>query len=118
MLNNDYVENFRLFIRNRRVELKKTLEDIGREVGVSKTTVQRWESGNISNMRRDKIVKLAAALEVSPTELIGYEELPAAHVGDGSNLERFMAIFNQLSAEDQAKALSYAEYLLKDSGHN
>ena len=74
MLSRDYIDNRRDFIRNRRLELGKTLEDIGREVGVSRSTVQRWESGNISNMRRDKIAKLAAALEVSPAQLIGYED--------------------------------------------
>lgn len=74
MLDKDYIENRRGFIRSRRLALGKTLEDIGREVGVSKATVQRWESGNISNMRRDKIAKLASALDVSPTQLIGYDD--------------------------------------------
>ena len=78
MIDEKYIESRREFIRNRRLELGKTLEDIGRAVGVSKGTVQRWESGNIANMRRDKIAKLATALEVSPTQLIGIEnaEMP------------------------------------------
>ncbi|MBQ7283462.1 MAG: helix-turn-helix transcriptional regulator, partial [Oscillospiraceae bacterium] len=44
-------------IKKRRKELGITLEEIGDYVGVSKTTVQRWENGNISNMRRDRIKK-------------------------------------------------------------
>ena len=42
-------------IRNRRLELNLTLEEIGNAVGVSKSTVQKWENGFISNMKRDKI---------------------------------------------------------------
>ena len=67
---------FKDFIKNRRIEIGATLEDIAKIVGVSKATVQRWESGNIANIRRDKIVKLAKALNVSPAYLMGWEEEP------------------------------------------
>ncbi len=69
-----YLIERRTFIHNRRLELGKTLEEIGAIVGVSKGTVQRWESGNITNMRRDKLAKLAKALEVSPAQLMGWED--------------------------------------------
>ena len=58
-------------IKIKREELGLTLEEIGKIVGVSKTTVQRWESGEIKNLRRDKIGKLANALGVSPSLLLG-----------------------------------------------
>ena len=45
-------------IRNRRKETGKTLEEVAQLVGVAKATVQRWESGAIKEIRRDKIVKL------------------------------------------------------------
>ena len=67
---------FKDLIKNRRIEIGATLEDIAKIVGVSKATVQRWESGNIANIRRDKIVKLAKALNVSPAYLMGWEEEP------------------------------------------
>jgi repressor LexA len=58
-------------LRIKRTEHKLTLEEIGNAVGVSKATVKRWESGEIKNLRRDKIAKLAKILEVSPSLLIG-----------------------------------------------
>ncbi|MBE6887144.1 MAG: helix-turn-helix domain-containing protein [Ruminococcaceae bacterium] len=58
-------------IKKRRRELDITLEEVGDYVGVSKTTVQRWESGNISNMRRDRIKKLSEILQLDPDVLIG-----------------------------------------------
>lgn len=60
-------------IKTRRKELGITLEDIGRYVGVSKATVQRWETGSISNMRRDRIKKLSEILQVSSEMLLGAE---------------------------------------------
>ncbi len=57
-------------IKKRRVELGLTLEEIGRFVGVSKGTVCKWEQGFIKNMRRDKIIKLAEILQVSPIDFL------------------------------------------------
>lgn len=57
-------------IRTQREYLHLTLEQIGNYVGVEKGTVKKWESGCISNLRRDKIAKLAEILQISPLELI------------------------------------------------
>ena len=58
-------------IYNRRKELGLTLEEVGDAVGVSKSTVKKWENGFISNMRRDKIEKLADILQLNPIRLLG-----------------------------------------------
>lgn len=63
-------------IKARREELHMTLEEVGNIVGVGKSTVRKWETGQIENMRRDKIAALAMALNVSPGYLMGWEELP------------------------------------------
>lgn len=57
-------------INNRRTELGLTLEEVGNAVGVSKSTVKKWEDGFISNMKRDKIAKLAQVLKLNPVSLI------------------------------------------------
>lgn len=61
-------------LKNRRLELGLTLEEVANAVGVSKATVQRWESGNIANMRRDRIGLLSKILRVSPLFVMGWEE--------------------------------------------
>ncbi len=63
-------------ISSRRAELGLTLEEVGKAVGVSKSAVQKWESGEIANMRRDKIAKLAIALQCSPAYLMGWQDDP------------------------------------------
>lgn len=57
-------------IYNRRKELKLTLEEIGDYVGVGKSTVKKWESGFIANIKRDKIAKLAEILQLNPVTFI------------------------------------------------
>lgn len=57
-------------IYNRRKELGLTLEEVGNFVGVNKSTVKKWEDGDISNMRRDKIALLAEILQMSPLVLL------------------------------------------------
>lgn len=48
--------------------------EVAKKVGVSEATISRWESGDINNMRRDKIALLAKALEISPLSLVGIDE--------------------------------------------
>ena len=46
----------------RRKQLGLTLEDVGKSVGVGKSTVRKWENGMIKNMRGDKISALAVCV--------------------------------------------------------
>ena len=62
-------------LKDRRLKLGLTLDEVGKMVGVSKSTVMKWETGHIENMRRDKIALLAKALKVSPLWVMGIEEL-------------------------------------------
>lgn len=63
-------------IYQRRKELGYSLEKLSQMVGVSKQTVQKWECGKISNMKRSNIAALSQALNV-PIELLMGWEAPA-----------------------------------------
>lgn len=67
-------------IYKKRNELGLTLEEVGQAVGVSKSTVKKWEDGYISNMRRDKIYELAKVLHMNPVSLITGEETPIVDI--------------------------------------
>nr|DAJ53807.1 MAG TPA: Repressor protein CI [Caudoviricetes sp.]DAM10669.1 MAG TPA: Repressor protein CI [Caudoviricetes sp.] len=54
----------------RRQELGLTLEEVGDYVGVGKSTVRKWEHGEIENMKRDKIALLSKILKLSPLTFI------------------------------------------------
>ena len=62
-------------IRKRRIELNLTMRDLANKVGVSEATISRWESGDIANMKRDKIKALADALHISPSIIMGWTEV-------------------------------------------
>ena len=61
-------------IKALRQEKGLTLEQVADVVGVGKSTVRKWETGMIANMRRDKIADLAKALGTTPAYLMGWEE--------------------------------------------
>ena len=61
-------------IRKLRLERGMTLEAVAKIVGVGKSTVRKWETGEIKNMRRDKIALLANALSIAPESLMGWKE--------------------------------------------
>lgn len=72
---------FNQLLKIARKNANKTLEEVANDCGVSKATVQRWESGEIKNVRRDKISKLSASLNVSASYLMGWDE------DDGQSIE-------------------------------
>ena len=57
-------------LRSRREELGLTLEQVGDACNVGKSTVRKWETGMIRNMRRDKVAMLAKVLRVNPMDII------------------------------------------------
>ena len=61
-------------IKSLRQEKGLTLEQVADVVGVGKSTVRKWETGMIANMKRDKIADLAKALGTTPAYLMGWEE--------------------------------------------
>ena len=61
-------------IKELRQEKGLTLEQVAKVVGVGKSTVRKWETGMIANMKRDKIASLAKALGTTPAYLMGWKD--------------------------------------------
>lgn len=119
-------------IRERRLELGLTLEEVADAVGVAKSTVKKWESGQIQSMRQSKIVSLSKILCVPPTYLIFEDEqisttINNGIIGDDNHhntitvgnhqlnspiLSAIITICGNLSDSDKAKVLTYATDLL------
>lgn len=60
-------------MRNRREELNMSYQTLSEKVGISKSTLQRYETGYIKNMPVDKLEEIANALQVSPAYLMGWD---------------------------------------------
>ena len=93
-------------IKNRRLELGLTLEEIGEAVGVGKSTVRKWEQGMIENMKRDKIAALSKVLQVSPL----------AFIKEDYEIEKdnITYIFDKLDKPRQRKVYTYSEQQLEE----
>lgn len=61
-------------LKQRRIELGLTMLEVAKLVGVSEATISRYESGNIKNMRKDRIAKYASALKVPPSTFLELED--------------------------------------------
>jgi repressor LexA len=60
------VDKIKDIIYNKRKALNLTLEEVGKYVGVGKSTVRKWETGDIENMKRDKISLICEILQLDP----------------------------------------------------
>lgn len=79
-------------IHDLRTKKHMTLEELGRKVGVGKSTVRKWETGMIANMKNDKIALLSSALEINPLYLMGWT--------DDENEPLFYAAFSGAGRSD------------------
>ena len=64
-------------IRARRKELGLSAEEVAVLIGVSPSTVYRYESSEIENMGIDKLEPIAKALQTTSAYLMGWAESPA-----------------------------------------
>lgn len=62
------------YLADRRKALGLTQKEIAELVDVSEATVSRWESGEIANMRRDRIAAYAKALKTTPVFIMTGDE--------------------------------------------
>ncbi len=68
-------------IRQRRTQLGKTLLEMAEYLGVREATAQRYESGQIKNIKYDTLVAIAEFLNTTPQALMGWEDagIPIDH---------------------------------------
>lgn len=64
-----------------------TLEALARAIGTSKQTVHRYENGVITNIPPEKVEAIAAALGVSPSELMGWDAGEYSRFGNISDIK-------------------------------
>lgn len=106
-------------IKQLRLERDMTLEQVASIVGVGKSTVRKWETGMIANMKRDKIALLASALGTTPAYLMGWrEDSDQANSPDVMNLTEgetlLLELFRQIPEDAQKMYLEVLRASLKN----
>lgn len=95
-------------IKEKRLQKKYTLEKLANEIGVTKSTVLKYENGSIA-IPSDKIEKIAKALKVSPGFLMGWEENTII------TKEEFLSLANErYLGEIDKKKENIGKYFLED----
>ena len=61
-------------IRDIRKQKGISAEDLAEKIGMNRATYYRYESGDLKNLKFDKIQKIADALDVYPVDLVVWEE--------------------------------------------
>ena len=69
-----YIKDVVKRIKNRRLELNYSYQDLAEKSGISKSTLQRYETGTIEDIPLDKFNKIAEALDTTPEFLMGWIE--------------------------------------------
>ena len=94
-------------MRKRRIEADLTMKQVADAVGVSEGTVSRWESGEISNMRRHHIPKLSTILNIPVEVLLGQKDV------DDKVTARRIPVLGRVAAGQPTEAITnivdYAE---------
>ena len=97
-------------IKNLRENLGYSFQDLSEITGISKSTLQRYETGNIKNIPMDKFEILANALKTTPYKLMSWD--------NGNNFllsekeKKIISIYRKLPTEKQNEVLNYANYQL------
>ena len=95
-------------IKRLRLAKKMTLEQVADIVGVGKSTVRKWETGMIANMKRDKIALLAKALSTTPAYLMGWneeEESQRNYIEVSEDEQKLLDLFRQIPESQQQMVL-------------
>lgn len=92
-------------IHDRRIELKLTLQEIADYVGVNNGTVSRWEKGQINNMGRTNIIKLAQILKIDPRVLMGGDSVPKHPIRSTEIAYRFNDFINEINTNNPSHTL-------------
>ncbi|MZM02435.1 helix-turn-helix domain-containing protein, partial [Bifidobacterium pseudocatenulatum] len=89
----------------RRKELNLSADIVAEKLGVSRSTIFRYEKGDIEKLPTNILDDIAEVLKTTPAFLMGWEDENAPSIG---------TIYKQLNPERQTKVYNFAEYQLRE----
>jgi SOS-response transcriptional repressors (recA-mediated autopeptidases) len=75
-MQSDEMQEIMAKIKKRREELGMSYQMLSEKTGISKSSLQRYETGSIKNMPLDKIEVISKALDTTPAYLMGWKDEP------------------------------------------
>lgn len=105
-------------IKQRRLEIGLSADELAAKIGKSRATIYRYENGDIENMPTSVLEPLAKALDTTPADLMGWEQLNEGEALTDTvkkipgKREELISVYDQLSSGNQDKVLTYSKSLL------
>lgn len=125
-------------IKKRRKELGISVDELAKRLNKNRTTVYRYEKGDIENLPMDILGPLAKALDTTPAYLMGWDTKPVSAINtitdyyklsiedlaegtlepeDNIRIKRFKVWAKKFGGyvftdEEHSKLVEYAEFLL------
>lgn len=90
-------------IKNRRLALELSYQDLSDATGISKSTLQRYETGFIKKVPINQMEVLAKALHVTPAYLMGWEESSPTPLPLTQQEETHIKKYRQLDADGRER---------------
>jgi transcriptional regulator with XRE-family HTH domain len=96
-------------IKQRRKELRMSADDLGKKLGKDRSTIYRYEKGDIENLPLDILEPIAAALYTTPQYLMGWEAVEKKNdilsdiILKMNEDDKFLSIVEKLSKLDFEK---------------
>ena len=105
-------------IKKRRKEMKMSADELGKRLGKDRSTIYRYEKGDIENLPLDVLEPIADALETTPAFLMGWEKkveekndtTGATNLQDGADYDFGDAVPFQLKGTLPANYNGYGTY--------
>ena len=104
-------------IKQRRLELGLTADDLAEKIGKSRATIYRYENGDIENMPTPVLAPLAKALDTTPADLMGWQSSSISPLHNNIRCENvaeseLVLSYRKLNKPNQSKVLTYSKSLL------
>lgn len=97
-------------IKQHRLEKGWTQEELGKHLGVGKAAIQKYESGQVQNLKSSTIKTLCELFNARPFDFIfddlDYEEKPEIEIVNAKT--NLLKVFTTLNVAGQQKIIEYA----------
>lgn len=106
-------------IKQRRKDLKMSADELATSVGVSRSTIFRYEKGDIEKVGPDVLKKIADRLNVSPADLMGWDDTPVQELKIPTSplVKKITEKAVKLTAPRKQKVLDFTESQLREQSN-
>lgn len=101
-------------IQTRRKELNISVDELAKRLNKNRTTVYRYEKGDIENLPLGALKPLAEILKTSPAYLMGWEDKPDEDAATVSDFVKLIRSQRGMSVDDFAKEIGISSEKLRE----